>query len=101
MKIKTDKKPGVLYRSAEIDKASIDLENHTLVLSFASTNPADRYFGKEILRVSPEAMRTTRLDNVMSLLYNHNPDELLGRVLDYKFENNKAYATVKFGSTER
>lgn len=101
MKIKNNKKEGILYRSAEIDKSSIDFENRTLKLTFASNNPCDRGEYKEVLRVDTQSIRTKRLDNVMSLLYNHNPDDLLGRVLDYKIENNKAYATVQLGSTER
>ena len=50
----------------------------TISLSFASDEPYERWWGVEVLDCRPQSVDLTRLNDGAALLYNHNPDALIG-----------------------
>ena len=66
------------------------------VLSFSSEEPYQRFWGTEILDHSDGAADLTRLNSIGCLLYNHNRDAVIGRVIRAWTENNRGCAEVEF-----
>ena len=69
-------------------------------LSFSSETPVLRWFGAEILDHKEGAVNLTRLNEVGVLLFNHDTDKVLGKVLRAWVENGKGMAEVEFDSDE-
>lgn len=72
-----------MQRSAPVSftrAAQIADEDRTLEFPFSSEYPVARYFGNEILAHTREAVDLTRLNNGAPLLFNHDPDKLIGVV---------------------
>ena len=67
--------PVALTRAQQIDD-----EDRTLEFPFSSEYPVARYFGNEILAHTREAVDLTRLNDGAPLLFNHDPDKLIGVV---------------------
>ena len=67
--------PVALTRAQHIDE-----EDRTLEFPFSSEYPVARYFGNEILAHTREAVDLTRLNDGAPLLFNHDPDKLIGVV---------------------
>ena len=70
------------------------------LLSFSSEEPYERFWGKEILDHSPEAIDLSRLSSTGVLLFNHNRDKVLGKVLRAWVENRRGMAEVEFDTDE-
>ena len=88
-----------LRRVASFDYATtdpVDGESRTLSFSFSSEAPVDRWFGIEVLSHQPGAMDMTRLNDGAPLLWNHNPDQVLGVVERAWLEDGRGMATVRF-----
>lgn len=92
----------IQYRSFEIDRAKVDDKARTIELSFASEHPVERWFGNEVLRVTPEAVDLSRLNEGGALLINHDSDLLVGAVVKARVDGDRvARAVVKFGSSPK
>lgn len=52
----------------------------SLEFSFSSEAPVERWFGSEVLSHAPEAVDLSRLNDGAPLLWNHDPDRVLGVV---------------------
>ena len=72
-----------------------------LTLSFSSENPVERSFGEEILSHEMESVDLTRLNDGGMLLFNHNPDIVLGRVVRAWIEDGRARASIKWASNDK
>ena len=79
----------------------IDTEEKSVVLSFASDEPYERWWGIEILRIDEEAIDFSRLNNSAPLLFNHDRDAVIGVVEKAWIEGNKAKAKVRFGNSAK
>lgn len=96
--------PKTLKRElAAIERAAVNEETRTITLSFASEQPVSRWFGAEVLQVDAAAVNMTRFENGLGcLLFNHNRDAVIGKVLrawvDEK--DNRAHAEVQFDTDE-
>ncbi|WP_242838385.1 HK97 family phage prohead protease [Clostridium ihumii] len=66
------------------------------ILSFSSEEPYERWWGTEILDHSDGAVDLTRLSEIGCLLFNHNRDEVIGKVTKVWVENNRGNAEVEF-----
>ena len=74
-----------------------DGNERKFTLSFSSEAPYDRpFFGREILDHSPEAVDLTRLNAIGTLLFNHNRDAVVGKVLRAWIDGNRGHAEVEF-----
>ena len=80
---------------------SINEENKSIELSFASSEPYERWWGVEVLKIDNNAIDMTRLNDSAPLLFNHNPDKVIGVVEKAWVEGGKAKAQVKFGNSKK
>ena len=56
-------------------------ERDNLTFSFSSEQPVERYFGEEVLDHDEESVDLTRLNTgAAPLLFNHDPNQVLGKV---------------------
>ena len=55
-----------------------DADTDTFELSFSSETPVARQYGDEVLSHAAGAVDLSRLNDSAPLLFNHNPDQLLG-----------------------
>jgi len=67
--------PVSFTRSAQVAE-----DDRTLEFPFSSEYPVARYFGNEILSHRAEAVDLSRLNDGAPLLFNHDPDKLIGVV---------------------
>ncbi len=90
-------KNGALERCfMECSIRAINEESRTIQLSFSSETPYERWFGLEILSHEEDAVDLTRLNSIGCLLYNHNRDKVIGKILDARIEDGRGVATVQF-----
>jgi len=91
--------------------SSVDPEQRTVELCFASETPVPRYsyeHGRflEVLRISKDAIDASRLQAGMSLLDSHRAhsvDSILGSVVpgSFRIESGMAFARIKFSRRQR
>ena len=65
-------------------------------ITFSSEEPCKRYFGIEILDHSEGCIDLTRLKEIGVVLFNHDRDNVLGKVLDVSVQNGRGIATIEF-----
>ena len=70
-------------------------------LSFSSEEPYERWWGIEILDHAEGCVDLTRLNEIGVLLFNHDRDVVLGKILRAWVENNRGYAEVEFDTDEQ
>jgi HK97 family phage major capsid protein/HK97 family phage prohead protease len=85
------------YQRAELTTFD-EVQDRTYEFPFSSEFPVARYFGNEILSHDEEAANLSRLNDGAPLLFNHNPDKVIGVVerayIDGK--RRRGYARVRF-----
>lgn len=82
--------------TAEMARSTEEPDSRKRTISFSSEAPVRRYFGMEILDHGEGAVNLTRLNEVGVLLFNHDVDQVLGKVLRSWVENGRGYAEVEF-----
>lgn len=75
-------------------------EDRVFVLSFSSEEPYERWFGTEILDHSESSVDLTRLNEIGCVLFNHERDKVVGKVLKAWIENNRGMAEIRFDEDE-
>lgn len=66
------------------------------VISFSSEEPYKRYFGVEILDHTEGAVDLTRLNTIGVMLFNHDRDRVIGKVIRAWVEGGRGQAEVEF-----
>ena len=83
------------------ERTAVDAENRTVELSFSSTEPAERFYGIEILDHQPQSVRLQRLNDGGAVLFNHDSDKHIGAVESGTARvdtgSGKGRAMVRFG----
>ena len=97
MKTKTIELPTRLFRTATFKIDAVDPEKRTVNLSLSSEEPYQRYFGNEILDHDPKSIRMSRMENGAALLFNHNPDIHLGKIVSCKSDGKCLRAVAEIG----
>lgn len=87
---------GTVVRAA----GSEDVNSRRREISFSSEAPYSRWFGLEILDHADGAVDLSRLSDVGVLLFNHNTDVVIGRVLRAWVENHRGMAEVEFDTDD-
>jgi HK97 family phage major capsid protein/HK97 family phage prohead protease len=90
--------PGIgRHQRAELTTFD-EMEDRTYEFPFSSEFPVARYFGNEILSHEMEAADLSRLNDGAPLLFNHNPDRVIGVVERAYIDGKKkrGYARVRF-----
>lgn len=76
-----------------------DADQDTFTLSFSSETPVQQPFGEEVLLHEKRAVDLSRLNDGAPLLFNHDPNELLGIVQSAEISNKKGRAVVRWGTS--
>ena len=84
-------------RSIRYQRDTIDVEARTVELAFASEVAYQRWWGSEILDMSPGSVDLTRLNGAHPLLLNHDPAQQIGVIERAWLDTDrKARAVVRF-----
>lgn len=85
------------YKRSELTTFD-QVEERTYEFPFSSEFPVARYFGNEILSHEASAADLSRLNDGAPLLFNHNPERVIGVVERAYIDGNKrrGYARVRF-----
>lgn len=65
-------------------------------LSFSSEEPYDRWWGTEILSHAEGCVNLDRLNSIGILLFNHDRNKIMGKVLSAEIKDNRGVARVEF-----
>ena len=85
------------YKRSELTTFD-EVEDRTYEFPFSSEFPVARYFGNEILSHEANAADLSRLNDGAPLLFNHNPDRVIGVVEGARIDSKgrRGYARVRF-----
>lgn len=75
---------------------AVEGEERTFELSFSSEEPYTRWWGVEILDHTPGCVDLERINSIGCLLFNHNRDIVLGKILKAWNDGPRCYAKVTF-----
>lgn len=91
-----------LHRSFQVDRAAVNDEARTVELAFASETPYERYWGVEILDLSPQSVRMSRLTSGGPLLMDHDSRDHVGVIESVSIGADRVgRAVVRFGKSAR
>ena len=71
---------GEMFQRALVTDFRAATEERTIEFPFASEAPVERYFGMEVLSMDESAMDLSRLNDGAPLLFQHDPDKIVGVV---------------------
>ena len=69
-------------------------------LSFSSEEPYERWWGIEILDHADGAVDLTRINEIGVVLFNHNRDYVVGKILKAWIEDNRGIADIEFDTDD-
>jgi len=93
--------PNLWYRGLPLQHVKReDSESRQIVYSFSSEQPVRRWFGKEVLLHTDEAVDLSRLREMGSLLFNHWPSKILGPVDDARLQDARGVAEATLDEDE-
>jgi HK97 family phage major capsid protein len=93
---------GTELRRFEATEFRAQDEDRTLEFSFSSELPVSRWFGEEVLSHAPESVDLSRLNDGAPVLFNHDPDRVVG-VVERAWvdgEKRRGMARVRFSRNE-
>jgi len=91
-----------LERVFAVERDAIDKEARTVWLSIASELEYERWWGREILEISRDAIRDARLKSGAPLLVGHDTADQVGVVEDYELSSDKKLRVLaRFGRSAR
>ena len=87
-------------RSFQIDDSFINKKDMTITLSFASEKPVMRWFGREYLKNTPDAVDLSPIVDAGSILMNHNPQHIIAKPLRVWVDatERKSKAIIQFSN---
>lgn len=89
-------------RGFKVERGAVNEEARTVELAFASEEPYKRWWGIEILDLSPASMRLARIRDGAPLLVDHDPSDHVGVVEEVVIGADRiARARVRFGRSVR
>ena len=93
---------GAKFKRVETTSFNM-LDERTIEFPFSSEYPVARYFGNEILSHEMEAANLERLNDGAPLLFNHDPDRIIG-VVERAWidgEKKRGYVNVRFSRNKQ
>ena len=93
---------GTQLRRFDATEFRAQEEDRTLEFSFSSELPVTRWFGEEVLSHAPESVNLSRLNDGAPVLFNHEPDRVIG-VVERAWidgEKRRGMARVRFSRNE-
>lgn len=91
---------SISHRLSDLASGEINEEARTVVLTFSSEAPVDRWFGREILDHGARAVRLSRINRGGAFLLNHDRNQQIGVVLEATVEGRRGKALVKFSRNQ-
>ncbi len=82
------------------ERSAGEQDSRRRTISFSSETPYRRYFGMEVLDHAEGALDLSRLNETGVLLFNHDVDQVLGRVVRAWVENSRGMAEVEFDTDD-
>lgn len=79
---------------------SVEGEERTVELSFSSEEPYGRWWGVEVLDHTEGCVDLNRINSIGCVLFNHNRDKVIGKIIDSWNDGSRCYAKVKFDDDE-
>ena len=76
-------------------------EERTVELSFSSEAPVERWGGYEILEHKRDSVLLDRLRTSGCLLFNHDRDKVIGKIVSVEIKNKRGIATVQFDTDDK
>ncbi len=99
---KQSKNEGVReLTGASIRAVEGDDSERSFILSFSSEEPYNRWFGPEILDHSDGCVNLERLNTIGVVLFNHDRDEVVGKIVRAWIEDGRGEAEITFDSDEK
>jgi HK97 family phage major capsid protein/HK97 family phage prohead protease len=99
---KRDYEKDLVQRDFNLEVREVEKEDRTLEFPFSSEEPVQRYFGLETLEHREQSADLGRLNDGAPVLWNHDPDKVIGVVerawIDEK--KKRGYAKVRFSEEE-
>ena len=95
-----DKNQGTRSMGQILSREDQPQESRRRTISFSSEEPYRRFFGMEILDHGENAVDLSRLNSVGVLLFNHNTDKVVGKVIRAWVENHRGMAEVEFDTDD-
>lgn len=80
--------------------STTETTDNNFQFSFSSKNPYERYFGLEILDHNSSSIRLNRLNDGAPILFNHDPNQIVGVAERAWVENEKAYVAGRYSSNQ-
>lgn len=96
----TKTRTNELRRLGTLQRMEGEGNERKFILSFSSEEPYRRWFGVEILDHSPGAVDLTRLNEIGCVLFNHNRDVVVAKILRAWLENYRGLAEIEFDTDE-
>lgn len=93
-------KPEQLTRELVLDIKASEADSRRVTLSFSSEEPYERWFGPEILDHKEGAANFERLQNIGCVLFNHNRDAVIAKIVSVRNVNNRGEAEIEFDTDE-
>lgn len=93
--VKAEKRPDKLTRDFKVRQVEGEGNERKFTLSFSSEEPYERWWGIEILDHSEGAVNLTRLNEIGCVLYNHNKDKVIGKILKAEVSGGRGEATIE------
>lgn len=105
MNVAVRKKPDgeTVKRRGIFRPATIDRDEMTVEAVVATETPVERWYGREVLRISRDAINRSRIDQV-PLLDSHNRTSIaaiLGAVSGWRVDGREVVCTLHFADTEQ
>jgi HK97 family phage major capsid protein len=91
---------SISHKLSQLASGEINEEARTVVLTFSSESPVDRWFGKEVLDHGAGAVRLSRINRGGAFLLNHDRNQQIGVVLEATVEGRRGKALVKFSRNQ-
>ena len=92
---------GHYSRTLIADRAAIDEKARTVSASLSTDTPVERFFGYEVLGHRRANVDLSRVSPSLPLLFNHNPDQVIGSVDNVRIEGGKLRGHLRFVDTTR
>jgi len=89
-----------MQRSILMEAPIVDSEQRSITFPFSSTYPVERWFGQEVLSHESGAADLSRLNDGAPLLYNHDPNQLIGVVERAWIDGGRGYVTARFSQND-
>lgn len=88
-------------RQITLDRGGIDAEARTIPASLSSEVEVQRWFGKELLVHSKDAVDLSRATNGLPMTFNHDVDTPIGKVRDVRLDGARLVGTLHFSNNAR